>query len=130
MSYQDFGGSTPESPDNPVDPYQTQYGSQEQYGVSPYAAGPSYGSYQGAAPPDYRAWVTAAIIGGVLFSLIIGMPMALVARAQSRRVRSMSAQGDMQGAAKASRSARIWLILATVVEALGLIYVALVLSRG
>jgi hypothetical protein len=127
VSYQDFQGSTP---DNPVDPYQTQYGSQEQYGVPPYAAGPSYGAYQGTPPPDYRAWANAAMVGGIFFSLIVGMPLAVIARFQGRRVRSLWAQGDTQGAFKASRAARAWVIGATVFDLLGVVLLIVLISRG
>ncbi len=127
MSYQDFQGSMP---DNPDDPYQTEYATQGEYGAPTYAPGPSYGAYQGTPPPDYRAWATATIIGGIFFSLIIGLPLGLVARVQSRRVRSMWQKGDAQGALRASRSARTWAIAATVFEVLGVIFLIWLMSRA
>jgi hypothetical protein len=101
-----------------------QYGApQQQYG------GQQYGNFQ-PQPSDFRGWVTAAIIGGVLFSLIIGLPLALVARRKSRRVSEMWQAGDSRGAEQSSRSARNWLIAATVIEVIGFIYVVAVFTHS
>jgi len=154
MSY-----DTPESPGGgqpmpPPDPYGTpegqptpppgQYGtyggqqpmppSPDQYGT--YGSYGSYGSYgtppggYGKPPPSYRAWAITCIVCGVLFSIIIGLPCALVALHYSRKVPTSWAAGDQQGAAKASRRAMIWAIVATVFEVLGLIFVISLISHG
>jgi hypothetical protein len=128
MSYQNIPGAE-QYPNYPqYSPYQ-QYGPQAQYGAAPGPAVPGYGSYQ-PQPPAYRGWITAAGLAGVLFSMLIGMPIALVALRNSRRVRSLWSAGDQQGAYKASRSARTWAIAATVFDILGLIFVIALLSRA
>jgi uncharacterized membrane protein len=88
-----------------------------------------YGNFQ-PQPPDYRGWVTGAIIGGVLFSLIIGLPLAIVARRKSRRVSEMWQAGDARGAEQASKSARGWLIAASVIEVIGFIYVITIFTHS
>jgi hypothetical protein len=98
-------------------------GTTSQYGV------PQPGSL-GTQPPDYQPWVTVALIGGVLFSLLIGLPLSVMALRCSRAVRSRWRAGDLIGAERASRSARGWLIAATIVETLSLILVCVLLAHG
>jgi len=117
--YGTYGGQQPMPP--PPDQYGT-YGSYGSYGTPP-------GGY-GKPPPSYRAWAITCIVCGVLFSIIIGLPCALVALHYSRKVPSSWTAGDQQGAAKASRRAMIWAIVATVFEALGLIFVISLISHG
>jgi Interferon-induced transmembrane protein len=105
----------------PPDQYGT-YGSYGSYGTPP-------GGY-GKPPPSYRAWAITCIVCGVLFSIIIGLPCALVALRYSRKVQPSWTAGDQQGAAKASRRAMIWVIVATAFEALGLIFVISLISHG
>jgi hypothetical protein len=99
-----------------------------------YGTPPGYGGYgqapYGKPPSTYRAWVITAIVCGVLFSLIIGLPCALVALSNSRRVQSAWNVGDVQRAAKASRRTMTWVIVATIFEALGLILVITLFSHG
>jgi hypothetical protein len=106
------------------------------YGAYPtggsYGA-PGYGGYgqpSGKPPSTYRAWAITCIVCGVLFSLIIGLPCGVVALNNSRRVQKAWQMGDMQSAVKASKRARTWAIVATVFEALGLILVITLFSRG
>ena len=151
MSYDTPEGPGGGQPMPPPDPYGTaggqpsppgQYGtygqpmppSPGQYGT--YGTYGGYGSYgtppggYGKPPPSYRAWAITCIVCGVLFSIIIGLPCALVALHYSRKVQPSWTAGDQQGAAKASRRAMIWAIVATVFEALGLIFVISLISHG
>lgn len=112
----------------PMDPY-LSHGQQPQYGAYPWPAAPQYGAWQ-PQPPDYRAWVIAAVVGGVLFSLLIGMPLGLIAQRNSRRVRSRWESGDHDEAVRASRSARSWAIASMIFDVLGLLLVVVLLSRS
>jgi hypothetical protein len=105
------------------------YGYQPQYGAYPGPAVPQYGAWQ-PQPPDYRAWIIAAVVGGVLFSLLLGMPLGLIAQRNSRRVRSRWESGDSDGAVKASRSARSWAIASIAFDVLGLLLVIILLSHS
>ncbi len=117
-------------PVSPVDRYPS-YGYQPQYGEYPGPAAPQYGRWQPQPqPPDYRALVTAAVVGGVGSSLLIGMPLGLIAQRNSRRVRSKWESGDHNGAARASRSARSWAMASVVFDVLGLLLVIVLLSRA
>jgi len=106
------------------------------YGAYPSGSGygqPGYGGYgqpAGQPPSTYRAWAITAIVCGVLFSLIIGLPCGLVALSNSRRVQPAWQMGDMQRAAKASKRALTWSIVATIFDALGLILVITLFSHG
>jgi Interferon-induced transmembrane protein len=66
----------------------------------------------------------------VLFSLLIGMPLGLIAQRNSRRVRSRSESGDYDGAARASRSARPWAIASVVFDVLGLLLIIVLFSHS
>jgi len=77
----------------------------------------------GPQPPTYGAWAVSAIVGGVLFSLLIGLPTAIVGLNYGSKVKRAWASGDMQGAASASRKARGWLTASTIFELLGVILV-------
>ena len=113
---------------NPMDQFPS-YGYPPQYGAYPGPAAPQYGAWQ-PQPPDYRAWVIAAVAGGVLFSLLIGMPLGLIAQRNSWRVRSRWESGDPDGAFRASRSARAWAIAAIAFDVLGLLLVIVLFSRS
>jgi hypothetical protein len=84
----------------------------------------------GSQPPAYLGWSIVAIIGGVLFNLILGAPAGFVARRYGRQVRVRWAAGDQPGATKASRSARTWAIVSTVLDALGLVVFVLIIVPG
>jgi len=121
---------------------QPMYG-QPGYGPSPYGGQPGYGmpAYpqpgygqpmyppSGPQPPTYGAWAVTAIIGGVLFSLLIGLPTAIVGLNYGSKVNKAWAAGDVQGAASASRKARGWLTASTIFEALGVILVIFLFTR-
>jgi hypothetical protein len=137
MSNPDWTGLEPGSQNqltNPIGQFPS-YGYPPQYGTYPgpaapqYGTAPQYGSWQ-PQPPDYRAWVIAAVVGGVLFSLLIGMPLGLIAQRNSRRVRSSWEAGDPDRAVRASRSARAWAIAAIVFDVLGLLLVIVLFSRS
>jgi interferon-induced transmembrane protein len=102
------------------------YGGQPGYGMPAYPQ-PGYGAPMypppGPQPPTYGAWAVSAIIGGVLFSLLIGLPTAIVGLNYGSKVRKAWTAGDMQGAASASRKARGWLTASTIFELLGVILV-------
>jgi Interferon-induced transmembrane protein len=102
------------------------YGGQPGYGMPAYPQ-PGYGPPMypppGPQPPTYGPWAVSAIIGGVLFSLLIGLPTAIVGLNYGSKVKRAWAAGDMQGAATASRKARGWLTASTIFELLGVILV-------
>jgi len=131
MSNPDWTGAEPGSENQLVSPMgqYPSYGYQPQYGAYPGPAAPQYGAWQ-PQPTDYRAWVIAAVVGGVLFSLLIGMPLGLIAQRNSRRVRSMWESGDHDGALRASRSARSWVIASMIFDVLGLLLVIVLFSRS
>ena len=133
MSNLDWTGPEPGSRNQRFSPagQYPPYGYQPQYGAYPPHVAPQYGARQPQAqPPDYRAWVIAAVAGGVLFSLLIGMPLGLIAQRNSRRVRSRWESGDPDGAFRASRSARAWAIAAIAFDVLGLLLVIVLFSRS
>jgi len=75
----------------------------------------------GSPPSTYQVWGIIAIIFGVFCSLILGFPAALIGRSYGRKVTDLWAGGDVQAAARASRTARAWLIASTVLDVIGLI---------
>ena len=89
---------------------------------------PGYGAPMyappGPRPPRYGGWAVTATIGGVLFSLLIGLPTAIAGLTYGSKVDRLWASGDVQGAYSASRKARGWLTASTVFDLLGLILVA------
>jgi hypothetical protein len=80
----------------------------------------------GSPPPTYRVWGIVAVVCGVLFNLILGVPTAVIGRRYGGEVAGLWESGDVQGAVKASRKARGWLIASTVLDALGILLVVLV----
>jgi hypothetical protein len=90
------------------------------YGAGPY----------GQPPPTYLIWARIAAAGGVLFSLILGLPSALVAMRYGRQVRQHWQTGNQQAAFDASRKAKIWAIVSTVLDALGVIVVIVLLAQS
>jgi hypothetical protein len=102
------------------------YGGQPGYGMPAYPQ-PGYGAPiyppPGPQPPTYGAWAVSAIIGGALFSLLIGLPTAIVGLNYGSKVKRAWAAGDVQTAASASRKARGWLTASTIFELLGVILV-------
>ena len=111
MSYGDYPGGGQE------------YDAGQAFGASPsYLNQPGYGQL-GSTPPAYRVWGIIAVICGVLFNLILGVPTALVGRRYGREVLPLWASGDVQGAVRASRKARAWLIASSVLDVLGIIVI-------
>jgi hypothetical protein len=88
------------------------------YGVPPH----------GAPPPTHLIWARIAAAGGVLFSLILGFPAALVALNHARKVRPSWESGNQPAAVSESRKARTWATVSTVLDVLGLIVVVLLLT--
>jgi hypothetical protein len=127
-NWTDPGPGSQYQPVSPMGQYPS-YGYQSQYGAYPGPAAPQYGVWQ-PQPTDYRAWVIAAVVGGVLFSLLIGMPLGLIAQRNSRRVRGRWESGDHDGALRASQSARSWVIASMVFDVLGLLLVIVLFSRS
>jgi hypothetical protein len=70
--------------------------------------------------------VYIAAVGGVLFSLILGFPTAMIALQHSRKVGPNWATGNLQAAITASRKARTWVIVSTVLDLLGVALIALI----
>jgi hypothetical protein len=89
---------------------------------------PGYGQ-PGSMPPTYRVWGIIALICGLLFNAILGFPAALVSRRRSDSVSPLWANGNVQAAVRASRTARAWLIASIVFDVLGII-VAVVVFRA
>jgi Interferon-induced transmembrane protein len=118
MSYGDNPGGGPEYDD-----------SRQALGIPPgYPYQPGYGQ-PGPTPPAYRAWAIIAIICAALFNLILGLPTALLGRRYGREVPLLWASGDVQGALRASRRARAWLIASSVLDVLGLILLAVLVTQ-
>jgi hypothetical protein len=88
---------------------------------------PIYGQ-PGPQPPTYRAWGVTATVSGVLFSLLLGLPTAIVGVTYGSKVTKAWASGDVQGAYNASRKARGWLTASTVFDAIGFVVVVLLLA--
>jgi hypothetical protein len=86
-----------------------------------YGAGPG-----GTPPPTYQAWGYIAAVGGVLFSLILGFPAALIALRHARKVRPTWESGNQQGAITSSRKARTWAIVSTALDLLGIVLLVVV----
>jgi hypothetical protein len=131
MSYDTPGGP----PGGAMPPPPGGYGEQPGGGYGApgggYGVPPGYGQAPYGKPPSaYRAWAITCIVCGVLFSLIIGLPCALVSLSYSRRVQSAWQVGDMQRATKASKRARTWAIVSTIFDVLGLILVIALFSHG
>lgn len=116
-----------------------EYGTPPGYGTPPPYQGPpapqpypgGYGTPapQFGQPASYLPWAVTAAIGGVLFSLILGLPSAIVATRYSRKVKTAWAMGDQQGAMTASKRALTWCVVATALDVLGLILVFFVLPH-
>jgi hypothetical protein len=95
----------------------------------PGFAMPGYGvAPSGMPPPTHVIWARIAAAGGVLFSLILGFPAALVALHYAREVRPNWESGNQSAAVSASRKARTWAIVSTVLDVLGLILAVVLLS--
>jgi hypothetical protein len=86
-----------------------------------YGHPPGAGALPGVPPPTYRAWETTAVICGVLFNIILGLPTALIGRRYGKRVTELWARGDAPGAISASRKARAWLIASILLDVIGLV---------
>ena len=81
----------------------------------------------GPPPPAYTGWAISALVGGVLFSLLVGLPTAIAGKVYGTKVARLWASGDVQGAYSASRRARGWLTASTVFDLLGLVLVVFLL---
>src|SRR5215469_5292125 len=90
-----------------------------------YAAGPA-----GQEPPNYLAWARIAAIGGVLFSLILGFPTAMIALQYARKVRPNWQAGNVQAAITVSRKARTWAIVSTILDLVGVAVFALIIGSA
>ena len=86
-----------------------------------YGHSPAGSAWPGAPPPTYQAWVTTALVCGVLFNIVLGLPTAVIGRRYSRRVTGLWARGDVPGAISASRRARAWLIASIALDVIGLV---------
>ncbi|HUK71556.1 MAG TPA: CD225/dispanin family protein [Streptosporangiaceae bacterium] len=98
-----------------------------------YGAPAGFGTpavWSGKPPPNYLPWAIIATIGGVLFSLIGGVPTGLVSAHFARQVMRRWHAGDRQGALEAARKARIWATVSTVLDVLGLIFVVYLFSSN
>lgn len=102
------------------------------YGAQPYGTGAygGYGAPGGAKPPTYLVWGILSAIGGVLFCLIGGVPTAIASIVYARQVDTKWSAGDQAGAQQASRNARTWAIVSTVLDVIGVIIVIIVFGAG
>lgn len=92
---------------------------------------PGYGAADyGKPPPTYLVWARIAAGGGVLFNLILGLPTALIAMRHGRKVRTEWQAGNQQAAVSASRKARTWVIVSTVLDVLGVVLVLIIIGAG
>ena len=66
----------------------------------------------------------------MLFCLIGGVPTGLASTHFARQVIPKWQAGDQQGALEASRKARTWAIVATVLDVLGFIFAVYLISSG
>ena len=102
------------------------------YGMPVYPS-PGYGppmyGMPGPMPPTYGSWGVTATVGGVLFSLLVGLPTAIVGLTYGSKVSRLWASGDVQGAASASRKARGWLTASTIFDLLGLILIVFLFTH-
>jgi hypothetical protein len=101
-----------------------------QPGYGPPYGQPGYGVPYGQPPPTHLIWARIALAGGVLFNLILGFPAGLIAQRYGRKVRPAWAAGDQAAAVSASRKARTWAIVSTVLDALGIILLIAVIAAG
>jgi MFS family permease len=101
-----------------------------QPGHGPPYGQPGYGTPYGQPPPTHLIWARIALAGGVLFNLILGFPAGLIAQRYGRKVRPAWAAGDQAAAVSASRKARTWAIVSTVLDALGIILLIAVIAAG
>ena len=79
------------------------------------------GREQQGPPPTYRGWETTAVVCGVLFNIILGLPAALIARRYGRRAIERWTHGDAPGAISAARKARAWLVASIALDVIGLV---------
>jgi hypothetical protein len=93
-------------------------------------APPGYGGLHGKPPRNYLVWAYIAAAGGVLFNLILGFPSALVAIRQARQARQHWESGDQPAAISASRKARTWAIVSTVLDALGIVLLVVIIGTS
>jgi len=104
---------------------------QQAFGVQPGYVMPGYGdSPYGKPPPTHLIWARIATAGGVLFNLILGFPAGLVAMNHARKVQQHWATGDQQAALAASRQARIWAIVSTVLDLLGVVLLIVIVTQS
>ncbi len=94
----------------------------------PPGYGPPLYAPPGPPPPTYGGWAVSALVGGVLFSLLVGLPTAIAGKVYGAKVTRLWASGDVQGAYSASRRARGWLTASTVFDLLGLILVVFLIA--
>lgn len=91
----------------------------------PPAPGQSFGAAPAALPPgtvpNYLVW---AIIMTVLSCCLscIGLITGIVAIVFSSKVNGALARGDLEGATRASRNAKLWCWITTVIAILGLLW--------
>ncbi len=99
-------------------------------GAQPQGYGAPLGSYGDEPPPTYLPWGIIAVVGGLLFCLIGGVPSGLASTHFARQVIPRWQAGDQQGAREASKKARTWAIVATVLDVLGLVFVIFYLLKS
>jgi Interferon-induced transmembrane protein len=100
------------------------------FGAPPPYLGQPWSGQRESMPPTYRAWGIIAIICGVLFNTILGLPAAILGFRFGGEARQLWANGDAPAAIKASRKARAWLIASSVLDVLGIILIVVIITQA
>nr|WP_294492965.1 CD225/dispanin family protein [uncultured Mediterraneibacter sp.] len=110
----------PQTETQPNTETQTQYqDAQPQYGYTsdyqnsqPYQAQPTYQT--GSEPDKQINWVPYLVLS-IISTICCCIPFGIVAIVYSAKINSSVTTGDLAGAEKAAKTARIWIIVAFVV---------------
>jgi hypothetical protein len=98
-----------------------QQGRQPSLGYGQPGSGMPGHAPAGPPPPAYRGWALVALICGVLFNVILGLPAAMIGGRYSTKVTELWTDGHVWAAISASRKTRAWLIASTVFDVIGIV---------
>ena len=119
--------STPTGPQDPQNPYGQPSGDQppaygQGYGYSAYGQGGYAPQPVGSPPPNHLVWAIITI-------LLCTIP-GIVAVIFATQVNSKWAMGDVAGAENASRQARTWSLVGTILGVLGIVVWLILMASG